>query len=67
VQVGLADLDRGAPAFQFLLPVATGHHLGEAGHVSGQGIQVRAAGADTGELGLLRRRGGGDVRTPSVR
>ena len=32
-----------------------------------KGIHVRAAGADTGELGLLRRRGGRDVRTPSVR
>jgi len=30
--------------------VAAGHHLGEAAHVAGEGIQVRAAVLDGGEL-----------------
>ena len=38
---------------QLLLAGAVGHHLGEAGHVGGQGVQVGAARADAGELGPL--------------
>jgi hypothetical protein len=39
VQVGLVvGLDRGEPVFQLLLAGAVGHHLGEAGHVGGQGV-----------------------------
>lgn len=44
-------LDRGEPAGEFLLAGTVGHPLDEAGDVGGQDVDVRAAGADPGELG----------------
>lgn len=53
VQVGQVDrfdrLDPGVEAFA----AAAGEHLGETGHVPGEGIEVRAAGADVLERDLL--------------
>ena len=49
----VVGLDRGEPAGEFLLAGAVGHHLGEAGYVGGQGIDVGAAGADVVEPGAL--------------
>ena len=43
----------GEPGFQVTAAGAGGHHLGEAGHVPGERVDVRAAGADGLELGLL--------------
>ena len=60
VQVGLVvGFDRGEPVFESAVPLAAGHHLGEAADVPGEGVQVRAAVLDGGELGLLVGRGGG--------
>ena len=49
----VVGFDRGEPAFELLVAGAVGHHLGEAGDVGGQGVDVRAAGADARQLGLL--------------
>jgi hypothetical protein len=49
VQFGLVvGLDGGEPGFEFLLAAAAGHDLGEAAHVGGQGVQVRAGVLDAG-------------------
>jgi hypothetical protein len=54
MQLGLVvGLDRGEPAWELLVSGAVGHHLGEAGDVGGQGVDVRAAGADAGQLGVV--------------
>jgi hypothetical protein len=54
VQFGLVvGLDGGELAFEFLLAAAESHDLGEGAHVGGQGVQVRAAVLDAGELRLL--------------
>jgi hypothetical protein len=54
VQAGLVvGLDGGEPAGELPLAGAVCHHLGEAGDVGGQGVEVRAAGADAGELGMF--------------
>jgi hypothetical protein len=53
-QFGLVvGLDPGEPAVQFLLAAAAGHHLGEASGMPGEGVQVRAAIQDAGQLGPL--------------
>ena len=44
MQFGLVvGLDGGEPVFELLLAAAAGHDLGEAAHVGGQGVEVRAA------------------------
>ena len=54
-QVGLAvvGFDGGEPGFQVAVAGPPGHHLGEAGDVPGQGVDVRAAGTDGVELCLV--------------
>jgi hypothetical protein len=49
----VAGLDPGKPLFEGEQALAAGHHLGEGPDVPGQGVQVRAAGLDGGELGLV--------------
>ena len=54
VQLGLVvGLDPGEPVFECEQALAAGHHLGETADVAGQGVQVRAAGRDGGEPGLV--------------
>jgi hypothetical protein len=48
--VGLYGVE---PGFQVLVAGSPGHHLGEASHMPGEGVDVRAAAADGGQLGLL--------------
>ena len=43
----------GEPGFQVAAAGAGCHHLGEGGHVPGERVDVRAAGADGLELGPL--------------
>src|SRR6185312_877344 len=53
-QAGLfVGFDGGEPGFQVAAAGAGGHHLGEGGDVPGERVDVRAAGADGLELGLL--------------
>jgi hypothetical protein len=49
----VVGLDAGEPGFEFLFALAAGHHLGEAAHVGGEGVQVRASFLDIAQLGLL--------------
>jgi len=50
-QAGLVvGFDGGEPGFQVAAAGAGGHHLGECGHVPGERVDVRAAGADGSEL-----------------
>ena len=49
----LVGFDGGEPGFEVAAAGAGGHHLGECGHVPGERVDVRAAGADGLELGLL--------------
>src|SRR5690349_20905047 len=52
-QAGLfAGFDGGEPGFEVAAAGAGGHHLGEGGHVPGERVDVRAAGADGLDLGL---------------
>jgi len=54
VQLGLVvGFDPGEPVLEGEQALAAGHHLGEAGDVAGQGVQVRAAGGDVCEPGLV--------------
>src|SRR6185437_11808653 len=51
-QAGLVvGFDGGEPGLQVAAAGAGGHHLGECGDVPGEGVDVRAAGADGVELG----------------
>ena len=53
-QPGLfVGFDGGEPGFEVAAAGAGGHHLGECGHVPGERVDVRAAGADGLELGLF--------------
>ena len=54
MQVGLVvGLDPGQPVFKCEQALPAGHHVGEVPDVPGQGVQVRAAGPDRGEPGLV--------------
>ena len=54
MQVGLVvGLDPGQPVFECEQALPAGHHVGEVPDVPGQGVQVRAAGPDRGEPGLV--------------
>src|SRR5690242_5981142 len=48
-----AGFDGGGPGFEVAAAGAGGHHLGKCGHVPGERADVRAAGADGLDLGLL--------------
>ena len=43
----------GEPGFEVAAAGAGGHHLGECGHVPGERVDMRAAGADGLDLGLF--------------
>jgi hypothetical protein len=54
MQFGLVvGFDAHQPAGQVLLPGAFCHHLGEAGHVLGEVVQLRAVAAQVGQEFLL--------------
>src|SRR5258706_2915454 len=53
VRLAVVCFHGGEPGFQVAVSGAVSHHLGEAGHVPGEGVDVRAAGAYGAELGLF--------------
>jgi hypothetical protein len=63
VQLGLViAVDPLEPAGQFLFSGALGHHLGEAGHVPAEAVELGAVAAHVGEQLLLA---GGEVLGPA--
>jgi len=54
MELGLVvGLEPGEPAFECGRALPEGHHLGEVPDVASEGVQVRAAGPDRGEAGLV--------------
>ena len=49
----VVGLDPGKPVVECEQALPAGHHAGEVPDVPGQGVQVRAAGPDRGEPGLV--------------